>query len=107
MQFQIRPHTTLMYFRKAEPFPVASYSPADIRGSFDAIKKHWPNGEIRVAVWNAAFAVWKGFLDVTDDEVQKSVDANIVGPFAFSKEAILAFKGLEYVSFDATSRRLG
>jgi NAD(P)-dependent dehydrogenase (short-subunit alcohol dehydrogenase family) len=85
--------------QQAKPFPVASYSPADIRGSFNAIKKHWPNGEVRVAVWNAGFGVWKGFLDVTDEEVQKSVNDNIIGPFAFSKEAILAFKGLECVSF--------
>ncbi|QRW04939.1 short chain dehydrogenase [Ceratobasidium sp. AG-Ba] len=63
---------------KAAPFPVKAYTHADVKSGFDAIKKHWPDGEIRVAVWNAAFT-----------------QTNIIGAFAFARQALLAFKDLE------------
>jgi NAD(P)-dependent dehydrogenase (short-subunit alcohol dehydrogenase family) len=79
----------------AAAFPVASYSSADIHDAFHRIKSHWSNGQIRVALWNASLGVWKGFLSITDEEIQSSVEVNITGPFAFSREAILAFKEQE------------
>ena len=62
---------------------------------FGDIKKHWPDYEIRAAVWNAGFGVWKNFLDLTPEEVKESVETNTIGPFAFARESILAFKDLE------------
>lgn len=76
-------------------FPVKSYSYADIRAVFADIKKHWPNSEVRVTVWNAAHNIRKGFLDLTEEEVQESVQTNIVSAFAFARESILTFKELE------------
>jgi NAD(P)-dependent dehydrogenase (short-subunit alcohol dehydrogenase family) len=81
--------------RTAAPFPVNSYKAEDLKGVFKTIKEHWPNGQIRVAVWNAAEWIWKGFLDVTEEDIQKSIEVNIVGPFAFSREIISTFKELD------------
>jgi len=80
---------------EAASFPLKAYTHGDIHTAFEAIKKHWPNEEIRVAVWNAGHGVWKGFLDITPEEVQDSVDTNIVAAFAFARESILAFKNLQ------------
>ncbi|KZP23117.1 NAD(P)-binding protein, partial [Athelia psychrophila] len=45
-------------------------------------------------IFNAAFGVWKPFLELKPEETQESVDTNIVGAFAFSREATTAFKDL-------------
>jgi len=79
---------------EAAAFPIKAYDYGNIHAVFEAIKQHWPGDEIRVAVWNTAQGVWKGFLDVTEEDIQSSVDINIVAAFAFSREAILAFKDL-------------
>jgi len=79
---------------EAAAFPVKAYDYGNIHAAFDAIKKHWANDEIRVAVWNANQNVRKGFLDITEQDIQESVDVNIVAAFAFSREAILSFKDL-------------
>jgi len=79
---------------EAAPFPVKAYDHANIHSAFDAIKRHWPDDEIRVAVWNTAHGVWKKFLDVTEQDIQESVDVNIVSAFAFAREAILSFEEL-------------
>jgi len=79
----------------AAAFPVAKYDFKDIHDAFGAIKKHWPNEELRVAVWNAASGFWKPFLEVTEDEWKDSVQTNIVAAAAFAKEAILTFQQLE------------
>jgi len=78
----------------AAAFPIAAYDYKSISGAFSAIKAHWPNEEIRVALYNSAHGVWKGFLDVTENDVRETVDVNIIASFAFAREAILAFKDL-------------
>ncbi|KAF9817920.1 hypothetical protein IEO21_03114 [Rhodonia placenta] len=81
---------------EAAAFPVASYSYEAVSGVFTTIKQHkWASpekAEIRVALWNAGAGVWKGFLDVTEQELQTVVDTNITAPFAFSRQVLLAFK---------------
>jgi len=79
----------------AAAFPVVNYDYKDIHNAFEAIKEQWPGEEIRVAVWNAGFGVWKPFLEVTEEEWKESVQTNIVAAAAFSREAILAFQKLE------------
>jgi len=79
----------------AAAFPVAKYDYKEIHDAFEAIKKHWPNDELRVAVWNAGYGVWKPFLEVTEDEWKESVQTNIVAAAAFAREALLAFQKLE------------
>jgi len=78
----------------AAAFPIASYEPKNVTSAFDAIKKHWPNEEIRVAVYNSGFGVWKKFLELTDEEIQESLQTNVAAAFAFSRAAILAFQKL-------------
>jgi NAD(P)-dependent dehydrogenase (short-subunit alcohol dehydrogenase family) len=38
--------------------------------------------------------IFKGFLDITEQDIKDSLNASVVGAFAFSREAILAFKDL-------------
>lgn len=80
---------------EAHPFALSSYAPQAIRDAFASIRKQWPKeqgNEIRAALWNTAAAVWKPFLEVTDEEVKESLDVNVAAAFAFSREAILEFK---------------
>jgi len=77
------------------PFPVQSYTRDNIKSTFDAIKSHWPTDEIRAAVWNAGFGAFKTFLELTEEEVKESVETNVLGPFAFAREAILNFRELD------------
>jgi NAD(P)-dependent dehydrogenase (short-subunit alcohol dehydrogenase family) len=72
--------------------PVAAYNYETFTSTFEKIRAEWPDSAIRVGVFNAAVGVWKGFLDVTEAEIKESVDTNVVAAFAFSREAILAFK---------------
>jgi len=80
---------------EAEPFPVASYSYTDVTANFQKIKAHhWGNdkSEIRAAVWNAGSGVWKPFLEITESDLKLIDETNVHAPFAFAREAILAFK---------------
>lgn len=79
----------------AQAFPITAYDHSTLHATFAAIRAHWPGAPIRVAVWNAGDAVWKPFLDITPEEVQKVSDTNIIGSFAFARESILAFQDLE------------
>lgn len=36
--------------------------------------------------------MWKGFLDVTPEDLQLTVNTTVIGGFAFARQAILAFK---------------
>jgi len=72
-----------------------SYSPSSLQTAFATIKSRWPASPLRVALFNAGHNVRKPFLDITPEEVQTSVDTNIVAAFAFAREAILAFKELD------------
>ncbi|KAH9945063.1 NAD-P-binding protein [Epithele typhae] len=81
---------------EAAPFPVPDYSYKAVTGVFDSILSHkWPSpgaSELRVALWNASAGTFKNFLDVTEEDIQNSVNLNVVASFAFSRRAILAFK---------------
>ena len=62
---------------------------------FDEVTSHRWGGEqaqVRVALWNAGDAPWKKFLDITEDELAKSLQTHVTASFAFSRQAILAFK---------------
>ncbi|KAF8485520.1 NAD-P-binding protein [Gautieria morchelliformis] len=79
-------------------FPVKAYTHDELHNAFDAIKKQWPDADIRVGLFNAVSGVFKGFLETTPEEIQESVDVNVVGAFAFARETILAFKDLPLTS---------
>ncbi len=76
-----------------------------MKSTFEAIKKQWPEDEIRAAVWNAGFGIWKPFLELSEEEVRESVETNVLGPFAFARQAIEAFKALEYVFLHTASSK--
>jgi len=78
----------------AAPFPVPSYSDDHIASAWQAIHAKFPKPEyiIRVALFNAAYPVWKPFLDVTPQDVQDSLQVNVAAAFSFARGAILAFK---------------
>ncbi|KAG8858767.1 hypothetical protein FRB96_004904 [Tulasnella sp. 330] len=80
---------------KTAPFPVEAYTQKHIKSVFSSIKQTWPDAEIRVTVFNAGKGVFKPFLETTEEEIQESVDVNIVGAFAFARESILAFQDLQ------------
>ncbi|CCM00549.1 uncharacterized protein FIBRA_02583 [Fibroporia radiculosa] len=81
---------------EAAAFPVSVYSYSAVSAVFDTIRQHpWLTGgksELRVGVWNAGAGVWKGFLDVTEQDLQTVIDTNITASFAFSRQVLLAFK---------------
>jgi NAD(P)-dependent dehydrogenase (short-subunit alcohol dehydrogenase family) len=63
-----------------------------VQTAFRAVRAHWPNADLRVALFNAGFGVWKPFLQITEDEVDKATDTNVKAAFAFAREAVTAFQ---------------
>ncbi|KAF9514265.1 hypothetical protein BS47DRAFT_1343193 [Hydnum rufescens UP504] len=50
---------------------------------------------IRVTIWNVGEGIFSPFLDVTEEELQKTVDTSVFGPFGFARESITTFKEQE------------
>ncbi|TBU40318.1 NAD-P-binding protein [Dichomitus squalens] len=82
--------------REAAAFIIPDYSYSATLSVFDTISAHKWNSEgpseLRVGVWNAGADAWKGFLDVTEQDIAKSVQVQVIAAFAFSRGAILKFK---------------
>jgi len=76
-------------------FPLKDYTPASIKSAFASLKSHWPTSPLRVALFNAAYGIWKPFLEVTEDELRESIDTNIVAAFAFARAALLEITKLD------------
>ena len=73
-------------------FAISNYNYKEVQTAFRAARAHWPNADIRVALFNAGFGVWKPFLQITEDEVDKVTDTNVKAAFAFAREAVSAFQ---------------
>jgi len=82
---------------QASPFTISAYSHDEITSAWTAIHAKFPKPEynIRVALFNAAYFVWKPFLDLTPQEIQESLQTNVASAFSFSRGAIQAFKDNE------------
>jgi len=80
---------------EAEPFPIKNYGVTDIQSAFSSISSHFPSSEIRVAIYNAGEGRFKKFFDVTDEDIERSTTTGVVGPFAFSRAVITAFRNNE------------
>ncbi|KAI0319441.1 NAD-P-binding protein [Amylostereum chailletii] len=80
---------------EAATFPVQTYSYQDIRTSFAAVRARWPDSAVRVALYNVGYPLFKPFIQVTEDDLQKIVDTNVMAAFSFAREAILSFQGQE------------
>ncbi len=46
-------------------------------------------------MWNASNGGFSSFLDVTEESLNQSLEANVTGAFAFSRQAVLTFRGNE------------
>ncbi len=82
---------------QAAGFPVHDYSYNATLSVFDAISAHkWSSGEpseVRGALWNAGVQeVWKPFLEVSEKEIETTLQFNVAAAFGFARGAILAFK---------------
>ena len=58
--------------------------------AFHVARTHWPNSNICVVLFNAGFAVWKPFMQITEDEDDKVTDTNVKVGFAFAREVVSA-----------------
>ncbi|EKM51039.1 uncharacterized protein PHACADRAFT_151523 [Phanerochaete carnosa HHB-10118-sp] len=91
---------------EAAAFPVKDYAYQTVLGVFDAVRAYQWSGsekaEVRVALWNAGSAPFKKFLDVTEEDLARSLDSHVTAPFAFSRQAILTFQKNE---IDSLGRR--
>ncbi|KAG8805404.1 hypothetical protein FRC19_007903 [Serendipita sp. 401] len=86
---------------EAFPFPLKAYTREEIVAVFQAVRKKWPDSRIKAALWNASQWSRIPFLDVKEEDIQKSVQINIVAAFAWSQEAIKAM--LEPSQIQSTS----
>ncbi len=53
----------------------------------------WPHTDILIALFFPGSAVWKPFLQITEDEIDRVANTHIKAAFGFSREAISAFQG--------------
>jgi len=77
---------------KAAAFPISTYSFEDVRASFGALHTHWPDANIRVALFNSGVPVFKPFLNTTPEDFEAIANVSMLAAAAFSREAITAFK---------------
>ncbi|PIL35442.1 hypothetical protein GSI_02169 [Ganoderma sinense ZZ0214-1] len=81
---------------EAAAFPIPDYSYKSTLSVFDTIFAHkWATegpSDFRVGVWNTGAGVFKGFLDVTEEDITNSLHVNVTAAFAFSRRVILKFK---------------
>ncbi|KAI0314044.1 NAD(P)-binding protein [Amylostereum chailletii] len=78
---------------EAAPFPIPEYSYKAVQDAFGAIRQHWPNTDIRVALYNAGVGAFKPFFEVTEEDLSRVLDSNVNAAFAFARETLTAFKG--------------
>jgi len=75
----------------AVAFPVPDYSWSAITEAFSAIKTRFPGSPIRAAVFNAGQWHRGPFLELKEEDIQNSLQVNVVAGFAFAQESIKAF----------------
>jgi NAD(P)-dependent dehydrogenase (short-subunit alcohol dehydrogenase family) len=86
-------HLSFISSTQAAAFPISKYDYKEVQTAFRAVRTHWPNSEIRVALFNAGLFLRKPFLEITEDEVDQAMDTNFKAGFAFAREAVAAFQG--------------
>jgi len=77
---------------EAAAFPITQYNKAELSRVFQEVKAKWPGAEIRVAIYNTGHRIAKPFLELTQDDIDESVQTNVLGGFAFAQESILSFR---------------
>jgi NADP-dependent 3-hydroxy acid dehydrogenase YdfG len=83
----------------ATPFPVKSYEAGDVNAVFTSIFQKYPSSThtLRVALFNVSHAVFKTFLNVTEEDVSSTLTSTIGAGFAFSRQVIQTFKENELI----------
>ncbi|KAK4051455.1 hypothetical protein OIV83_002939 [Microbotryomycetes sp. JL201] len=76
---------------EAEIFSVEQYDRVNIQRIFGTIRDRWPESRIRTAIWNTSQWSMIPFMDIKEEQIQASVQINIVAATAFAQEAITAF----------------
>ncbi|GAA5905793.1 uncharacterized protein JCM6883_002454 [Sporobolomyces salmoneus] len=76
---------------QAEVFSLNEYDYDSITEVFEKIQNVWKDARIKCCVWNTA--QWSNipFLDITKEDIERSVRINIVAATAFSQSAVKAF----------------
>ncbi|KAK0482018.1 hypothetical protein EDD18DRAFT_771038 [Armillaria luteobubalina] len=76
--------------KQAKVFSIPSYKPASITSAFESINSYYPTSQyaLRAALFNVGHAVWKSFLETTEEEILETLDTNVVAAFSFSRNAI-------------------
>ena len=82
---------------EAAGFGTSDYAYKSILSVCDEIKSYkLPStqqpAQNRAALWNAGNSVFNQFLDVTESDLDLSLQSNVQGPFAFSRQAVLTFR---------------
>ncbi|KAK0468612.1 hypothetical protein IW261DRAFT_1573702 [Armillaria novae-zelandiae] len=74
----------------AKAFAIPSYKPASITSAFESINTYYPTSQyaLRAALFNVGHAVWKSFLETTEEEILETLDTNVVAAFSFSRNVI-------------------
>lgn len=70
---------------------IQEYSHTSLADVFKRVREAWPDSRIRTAVWNAAQWSRIAFLDITEADLKRSMNMNVVAAFAFSQEVLRAF----------------
>ncbi|ETW76779.1 hypothetical protein HETIRDRAFT_125828 [Heterobasidion irregulare TC 32-1] len=87
---------------EAATFPIGAYTYKEVQTAFAAVRAHWPDAEVRVALYNAGYGVRKPFLELTEAEVAESVETQVTAAFGFARSALLAFQAQ---ALDARGKR--
>jgi hypothetical protein len=63
----------------SHPFPADASDPASISSAWEAIKSHWPEGTIDVAIFNAPGGGFSpgGFLSKTTEDLERGLKAGV------------------------------
>ena len=78
--------------RQVNAFPVSTYDYAGFQSAFASIRAQWPGVPIRAALFNVGHAVWKPFLETTEEDVRATLESNVLAGFGFARQAVTAFK---------------
>ena len=62
---------------EAEAFPVETYDHKNLHEAFSKIKSKWPDSRLKTSVWNTAQWSRIPFLDITEEDIKKSVQINM------------------------------
>src|SRR6266702_1765850 len=86
-------HTSFLYtLPQAAAFPITDYNYKEVQTTFRAVRVRRPHADIRIGLFFPRSALWKLFLQITEDEIDRVADTHIKAAFAFSREGITAFQ---------------